>query len=75
MMLAMDSLAFILTWVPFTALLFNPYTLPTKYCKIVHTIIFILLVTNCFSTPIMYFIFNKDFKVSHHLLTNTPFNN
>ena len=68
-MLAMDSLFFIITWTPFMVLLFDPYILPKEEFKTANAILDILLTTNYFSTPVMYYIFNNDFKVSHRLLT------
>ena len=66
-MLAMDSLFFILTWTPVMVLLFNPYLLSPEEFKTADSILDILLITNYFSTPVMYFIFNSDFRVIYHL--------
>ena len=63
-MLAMDSLVSIVTWAPFMALQFNPYILPFEKYKVGSVIASIIVLTNCFSTPLLYFIFNKDFRVS-----------
>ena len=52
-------------------LLFDPYILPKEEFKTANAILDILLTTNYFSTPVMYYIFNNDFRVSHRLLPST----
>ena len=64
-MLAMDSLVSIISWIPLMTLLFDPYILPEDKYKLGNVICNIMVLSNCFSTPILYFLFNKDFKVCY----------
>ena len=63
-MLAMDSFISLITWIPYIVPLFNPSIVPSASHSIYSLVSMGILVTNCFSTPILYFIFNKEYKVS-----------
>ena len=69
-MLAVDSLVLVITWTPFMVLLLDPQILPPDEFTIAYVIVDVLLVANCFSTPLMFLIFNRDFQVGFHVLIN-----
>ena len=68
-MLAVDAFLTVTTWLPYriydslvVSLYDNPYRNETL--DIVYSVLTLLKLTNAFTTPVVYFIFNKYFRVS-----------
>lgn len=73
-MLAVDGVASVITWSPYMILAMVIATLPadksgpaSANLAIYRISFFTVALSNCFTTPVIYLIFNKNFKVTRRV--------
>lgn len=71
LMLAIVGIISILTWFPYAIWVLVVVSFPAgkrlqvlKDSELYRRVFFVLPLTNCFTTPLIYLVFNKDFKVN-----------
>ena len=64
MMLSLNSFITLLTWTPYMVPLLRPSILPPGSSALYGLVANSILMSNCFSTPTMYLICSRDYRVS-----------
>lgn len=67
-MLMVDALVSLMTWVPWRLILSEQFicgsSIMTQYHTVRFTFMYVIWMSNCFTTPIIYYTLNKSFRVS-----------